>query len=163
MDSTTESGELIEFSDHISPLVRVLIFVFGLLPLYASYDLLLPLSRWNSFSVFLLWAMVISLGATVVSFLFMAVAFLGISSTVRFDSKSRTVTYSWQTGVTGLRVSQHLFEEIERLGIETHEWTDGPSTHSIVAELKAGGSFEFGKFDARAAAERYLEKLEKMI
>lgn len=163
MDSTTESGKLIEFSDHMSPFVRVLIFVFGLLPLYAPYDLLLPLSKWNGLSVFLVWAAVISLGATIVSFLFMAVAFLGISSTVRFDGASRIVTYSWETGVTGLRVSQHLFEEIERLGIETHEWTDGPSTHSIVAKLKAGRGFEFGKFDARADAERYLEKLQTMI
>jgi hypothetical protein len=39
----------------------------------------------------------------------------------------------------------------------------GPATHGIVAELKAGRGFEFGKFDARPDAERYLEKLEKMI
>jgi hypothetical protein len=58
---------------------------------------------------------------------------------------------------------QHAFEEIARLGIETHEWTDGPATHRIVAELKAGRGFEFGKFDARTDAERYLEKLQKII
>ena len=163
MDSHAESGELIEFSDHMSPLVRVVIFVFGLMPLYAPYDLLFPLSRWKGVSVFLVGAAVISLGATVLSLLFMAAALLGISSRVRFDGASRIVTYSWETAVTGLRVRQHAFEEIERLGIETHEWSDGPATHRIVAEIKAGRGFEFGKFDARADAERYLEKLEKMI
>jgi hypothetical protein len=158
-----DSGKLIEFSDCIPPLVRVLIFVFGLLPLYAPYDLLLPLSRWNSFSIFFVGAVAISLGATVLSLLFMAAALFGINSTVRFDGASRVVTYSWQTAVTGLRVRQHSFEEIEHLGIETHEWSDGPATHSIVAALKAGRSLEFGKFDVRAEAQQYLEKLEKLI
>jgi hypothetical protein len=125
--------------------------------------LLLPLSRWNSFSIFFVGAVGISLCATVLSLLFMAAALFGINSTVRFDGASRVVTYSWQTAVTGLRVRQHSFEEIEHLGIETHEWTDGPATHRLVADLKAGRSFEFGMFDARAEAERYLEKLKKMI
>lgn len=164
IDSTVDSGKLIEFSDRMPPLVRVLIFVFGFIPLYAPYDLLLPLSRWNSFSIFLLvGAVAISLGATVLSLLFMAAALFGISSTVRFDGASRIVTYSWETAVTGLRVRQHPFEEIERLGIETHEWTDGPPTHRLIADLRAGRSFEFGTFDVRAEAERYLEKLKKMI
>jgi hypothetical protein len=158
-----DSGELIEFSDHISPVARVLIFVFGLVPLYAPYDLLLPLSKWNSFSIVFVWALAISLGATILSLLFIAAAFLGISSTVRFDGARRIVTYSWETAVTGLKVRQHAFEEIARLGIETHEWTDGPATHRIVAELKAGRGFEFGKFDARTDAARYLEKLQKII
>jgi hypothetical protein len=162
-DSTANSSKLIEFSDRMPPLVRVLIFVFGLIPLYAPYDLLLPLSRWNSFSIFLVGAVAISLGATVLSLLFMAAAVFGINSTVRFDGASRIVTYSWETAVTGLRVRQHSFEEIEHLALETHEWTDGPATHRIVADLKAGPSFEFGKFDVRAEAERYLEKLRKMI
>lgn len=134
-----------------------------MIPLYAPYDLLLPLSRWNSFSIFLVGGVAISLGATVLSLLFMAAALFGISSTVRFDGASRIVTYNWETPVTGLRVRQHSFEEIERLAIETHEWTDGPATHRIVADLKAGRSFEFGKFDVKAEAERYLEKLKKMI
>jgi hypothetical protein len=163
IDSSVDSGKLIEFSDRMPPLVRVLIFICGLIPLYAPYDLLLPLSRWNSFSIFLVGAVVISLGATVLSLIFMAAALFGISSTVRFDGASRIVTYSWETAVTGLRVRRHAFEEIARLGIETHEWSDGPPTHRIVAELKAGRGFEFGKFDARADAERYLEKLEKLI
>jgi uncharacterized protein HemY len=163
IDSTVDSGKLIEFSDRISPLVRVLIFVFGLIPLYAPYDLLLPFSRWNSFSIFLIGAVAISLGATVVSLLFMAAALFGISSTVRFDGASRIVTYSWETAVTGLRVHQHSFEDIERLAIETREWSEGPAMHRIVADLKAGRSFEFGKFNVRAEAERYLEKLRKMI
>jgi hypothetical protein len=163
MDSDAESGKLIEFSDRIPPFARVLIFVFGLIPLYAPYDLLLPLSRWSGFSFLLVGAVAISLAATVLSLLFVAAALLGISSTVRFDGSSRIVTYSWETAVTALRVSQHAFEEIERLGIQTHEWTDGPPTHSIIAELKAGRSFEFGKFDVRGNAERYLEKLQQMI
>jgi hypothetical protein len=163
IDSTVDSGKLIEFSDRMPPLVRVLVFVFGLIPLYAPYDLLFPLSRWNSFSTFLVGAVAISLGATVLSLLFMAAALFGISSTVRFDGASRSVTYSWETAVTGLRVRQHSFEEIERLAIETHDWSDGPATHRIVADLKAGPSFEFGKFDVRGEAERYLEKLKKMV
>jgi hypothetical protein len=163
MVSATKSGELIEVSDRIPSLARVLIFVFGLIPLYAPYDLLFPLSKWKGVSVFLVGAAAISLGATVLSLLFMAAPFLGISSTVRFDGASRIVTYSWETAVTGLRVRQYAFGEIERLRIETHEWTEGPATHRIVADLKAGRSFEFGKFDARAEAERYLEKLKKMI
>ena len=68
-----------------------------------------------------------------------------------------------RTAVTALRVSQHAFEEIERLAIRTHEWSDGPSTHSIIAELKGGRSFEFGKFDVRADAERYLQKVQQML
>jgi hypothetical protein len=163
IDNTADPGKLIEFSDRIPSLVRVLIFVFGLIPLYAPYDLLLPLSRWNSFSIFFVGAVAISLGATVLSLLFIAAAFFGISSTVRFDGASHIVTYSWETAVTGLKMRQHSFEEIKRLAIETHEWSDGPATHRIVADLKAGGSFEFGKFDVRAEAERYLEKLKKMI
>jgi hypothetical protein len=31
IDSTVDSSKFIEFSDHMSPLVRVVIFVFGLL------------------------------------------------------------------------------------------------------------------------------------
>jgi hypothetical protein len=131
--------------------------------LYAPYDLLFPLSRWKGVSIFLVGAAVISLGATVLSLLFMAAVLLGVSSRVRFDGASRIVTYSWETAVTGLRVRQYAFEQIERLGIETHEWTDGPATHRLVADLKAGRSFEFGTFDARAEAERYLEKLKKII
>jgi hypothetical protein len=163
IDSTVDSSKLIEFSDRVPPLVRALIFVFGLIPLYAPYDLLLPLSRWNSLSIFLVGAVAISLGATVLSLLLLAAALLGISSRVRFDGASRIVTYSWETAVTGLRVRQYAFEEIKRLGIETHEWTDGPATHRLVADLKAGRSFDLGTFDARAEAERYLEKLKKMI
>jgi hypothetical protein len=158
-----ESGKVIEFSDHIPWFARVFIFVFGLAPLYAPYDLLFPLSRWKGVSVFLVGAAAISLGATVLSFLFMTAALLGISSTVRFDGARRIVTYSWETAVSGLRVRQYAFAEIAGLRIETHEWTEGPATHRIVADLKAGRSFEFGNFDARAAAERYLEKLEKII
>jgi len=163
MDGLSQSDQLVEFSDRVSPLARVLIFVFGLIPLYAPYDLLLPLSRWNGFSFFLAWAVVISLGAIVLSLLFIAAAFLGINSTVRFDGVRRIATYGWETAVTRLKVTQHAFDEIERLRIETHEWTDGPATHNIVVELKAGGKFEFGKFDARTDAERYLENLDKMI
>jgi hypothetical protein len=131
-----DAGSTIEFpKSPRSAMSRPLLFLLGFVPLYAPYDLLIRPAWPNGFSIGLLFVIVISAGAVLISVLFWAAAILGLNQYARFDATAGVFTYGYETGVTKYGERTILFAEIEEVSLKIHSWTDGPPSYSVVVKI----------------------------
>ncbi|MBI5840342.1 MAG: hypothetical protein HZB19_09590 [Chloroflexi bacterium] len=130
MKETVETNDRIEFKERTSTGLRVFLFVVGLLPWFAPYELLIK-PGWNGFHWLTIFFVVISLGAIVVSFGFIGGAIFGMNQTLTFNSQTRTITHAYETAVTSLREKRYAFRDVNKIEISTHDWDTGPSTYGL--------------------------------
>lgn len=162
MDSIHQTTGRIEFADRLTVFHRATLAIMGLLPLYAPYDLLLRSSAAEAITPFSWIPLLISLGAILVSLLFIGAALFGMDQRVVIESATGAVIHSHRTRMIGTRTARYAFASIEGIDIAVHEWSDGPSTYTIKMEMFGGGSIEFGRFPGREEAERYLAEVRKL-
>ena len=144
MPQVIENEEFIEVRSPMPAGQRVLFLAIGLFPLLAPYQLIIR-PDWNDYThPFFLLALIISVGAVAVSLLFVWAGLAGLSSRIRFDRAIGTVTYQASAPVASLRTVRSPIGEIASIRAETHDWSDGAPSFSLVTEMEDGSSLKCG-------------------
>ena len=163
MPKVQESIDEIAFIEKVPNGVRIFLAIVGLIPMFlAPYELFIR-SGWNGFSIYLIISILISIGAFLVGGLFVAAGLFGLNQTFIFSAKSKTIHYSYESALMPLRKKTYKFSDIAKISINTHNWTDGPSTYSLQFIFKDGQKIETGSFEKRNEAEQSLNKVENLI
>jgi hypothetical protein len=135
------------------PATRIFIFIAGLIPLLAPYELLFK-PKWNTFvSPFFFIALLISLGAVVVTVFFLAAAVVGLNEMIRFNAVQREVTYGFGAPLLKWREKRVPFAEINEVHVKTQTWSDGPDTYTLRLDTPNGRAIHFGTFATVEEAE----------
>ncbi len=162
MHQITEANGQIEFIKRMSTGLRIFVFVVGLFPFLAPYELLIR-PGWQGFSPLLLPFIIISLGASIIGITFMLAGILGLNQRLVFDAKRRITLYAYETSVTPLREQRYPFPEVGHIAIITHDWDSGPSTYSLQVTFADNRKVDVGQFTEKGEAEQYLSRIERLI
>jgi len=158
MSKITQSNGKIEITETMSTGIRVFLFLLGLLPWLAPYELLIK-PGWTSFSLMMLFFVAISLGAIAISFGFIGAAVFGMNQTAVFDLTARTITHRYETAVNALRTKRYSFNDMTKSEVREHNWDSGPNTYSLEIYFKDGHKILCGNFASRKEAEAVLNQI----
>ncbi|HNC08212.1 MAG TPA: hypothetical protein PLX14_05870 [Anaerolineales bacterium] len=158
MPTVTQTNGKIEITETMSTGIRVFLFIMGLLPWMAPYELLIK-PGWTGFSLMTLVFVGISLGAIAVSFGFIGAAIFGMNQTTTFDLNARTITHRYETAVNALRTKRYSFNDITKSEVREHNWDSGPNTYSLEIYFKDKHKILCGNFSSRAEAESVLHQI----
>lgn len=158
MSHITRSNTEIKITETISTGVRIFLFVMGLLPWMAPYELLIK-PGWTGFSMVTLFFVAISLGAIAVSLGFIGAAVFGMNQTATFDLTARTVIHRYETTVNALQTKRYSFTDIAKSEVHQHVWDNGPNTYSLEIYFKDGHKILCGNFPSRNEAQDVLNSI----
>ncbi|HNA89171.1 MAG TPA: hypothetical protein PK989_07695 [Anaerolineales bacterium] len=158
MPTVTQTNDKIVITETMSTGIRVFLFIMGLLPWMAPYELLIK-PGWTGFSLMTLVFVGISLGAIAVSFGFIGAAIFGMNQTTTFDLNARTITHRYETAVNALRTKRYSFNDITKSEVREHNWDSGPNTYSLEIYFKDKHKILCGNFSSRAEAESVLHQI----
>lgn len=143
--------------------MRALLFVFSLVPLWGSWDLLTGVTFTNYFSPFFLFILIMALGAFSVFLGFFCGAVFGITQTVTVDPAGKKVVRLWRN-IRPRRNREELpFAYVRDIEVVTQSWSDGPDDYLLRLHPTAGDSFEIVKYARRRQAVAEAAKLRMMI
>ncbi len=163
MPKVQETDGQIAFIEKVPNGVRIFLTIVGLFPMFlAPYEFLIR-PRWNGFSLYLIIPILISIGAILLGGLFVAGGLFGLNQTIVIVKKSRTINYSYESALMPLRKKTYQFSDITKVSINTHDWTDGPSTYSLQFIFQDGQKITTGSFEKKAEAEQSLIIVENLI
>ena len=158
MPTVTQTENKIVITETMSTGIRIFLFIMGLLPWMAPYELLIK-PGWTGFSLMTLVFVGISLGAIAVSFGFIGAAIFGMNQTTTFDLNARTITHRYETAVNALRTKRYSFNDITKSEVREHNWDSGPNTYSLEIYFKDKYKILCGNFSSRAEAEAVLHQI----
>lgn len=142
---------------------RVLIALFGFVPLIAPYQLIIKVHWEEYFNLPFLFVLAICLGAIAVSLSLFFGAIMAIDSSTSFDLAKRTVTYRWSTAVFRQQQELWRFDDIKDIAVEEKEWSDGPPYYLLVILLNEGRRVSFAKYDKKEEANVESMKLRHLV
>jgi hypothetical protein len=159
----SNNGERLDVFSQMPSGKRLLLALFGLIPLLAPYELMLRV-QWNDYGhpAFLL-AAVISAGAVVLSALFMFAALAGLSSRMTLDAARSTFTYSTGAPIVPHRRLVLPLSSLESVRVRTHEWSDGAPTYTLMVTMSDGATFESGSAWSREDIEQEKTRVEGFL
>lgn len=160
MQNMTQTETKIEITETMSTGFRVFLFIIGLFPWLAPYELLIK-PGWTGFNLATLFFLIISLGAIAVSFGFIGAAVFGMNQTATFDLAARVITHRYETAVNALRTKQYTLHDIAKTEVREHDWDSGPNTYSIEIHFKDKHKIMCGNFSSRKEAEEMLNTIQK--
>jgi hypothetical protein len=153
----------LELTNRVSPGLRVFIFVIGLIPLLAPYELLFKV-KWNEyFNLAFLFALAISLGALTVTGFFIFFALMAFSRRLNFDLNRKVVIYGFNHALQPYREELYDFEDFAITAVEEHDSSDGPASYSLVLYTHGGSDISIGYFNERTQADYYRNMIESWI
>jgi hypothetical protein len=155
-----EDGQ-IQFTEQMSTGLRTFLFIVGLLPWMAPYELLIK-PGWSGFNLSTIFFLLISLGAIAVSLAFIGAIF-GLNQTLTIDPNSRIIIHSYESTMSPLRVRKYNFDELKRIEIMTHDWDSGPATYGLKFTFKDEHHAEPGNFNSKIEAVKIKEEIEQFI
>jgi hypothetical protein len=153
----------LEFSSYLRPATRIFIFVAGLIPLLAPYELLFK-PKWNTFaSPFFFMSLLISLGSVVVTVFFLAAAVAGLNEVIRFNTVKREVTHGFGAPLLKWREERVPFAEIREVRVTSQSWSEGPDTYTLRLDAANGRAIPFGKFASVEEAEKACANVRTIL
>jgi len=158
MSKIIQSNGKIEITETMSTGIRVFLFLLGLLPWLAPYELLIK-PGWSGFNVMTLFFAAISLGAIAISLGFIGAAVFGMNQTAIFDLTARTITHRYETAVNALRTKRYSFNDLTKSAVREHNWDNGSNTDSLEIYFKDGHKILCGDFASHKEAEEVLKYL----
>jgi hypothetical protein len=161
MAVTIQKNGQIQITEQMSTGLRVFIFLVGLLPWRAPYELLIK-PGWTGFHLTTIFFIVISLGAIAVSLAFIGGAIFGLNQMLTIDPANRTIIHAYESAVIPVRVRKYSFEQLQNIEIMMHTWDSGPSTYGLKFTFSDGHKTEPGAFDSQEEAEKMKEKIEQL-
>ena len=158
MSQITQTNGKIEITETMSTGIRVFLFLLGLFPWLAPYELLIK-PGWTGFSFMTLVFVAISMGAIAISLGFIGAAFFGMNQTAIFDLNARTITHRYETAINALRTKRYSFNDMTKSAVREHDWDSGPRTYRLEIYFKDGYKILCGNFSSRKEAEEVLKYL----
>ncbi len=159
MTVTTSTEDRIEIKEKIPAGLRVFIFLLGLLPWLAPYELLIK-PGWTGFDLYFLFLLIISLGAVALGLFFFVAALLGLNQTLTFDRKNRSITHAYEATLLRLKVKKYSFNQLTGIERVKHNWSDSPTTYGLKFTFTDGHSTEPVSFKTKQEANDLQEKIE---
>ena len=163
MNTIKQTPQTLEFISALSPVTRVFFALFAFVPLLAPYELLIKPSWQGQVSFVLIFFLVISIGAVVVSLSLFAAALFGRSRRFLFDASKRQLTYQFKTAFNPVGQEIYSFDQIKSLEIKVNEWESRLDTYDIAVKIAGKPEMKFGDFSSRSDAERYLTALQNLL
>jgi hypothetical protein len=163
MPRVVERGDVIEICSRLSTGQRVFFFLASLVPLLAPYELILKPEWSDSLNLFFLFAAFISAGALLVSALLLWAALAGLDTRLRFDRTRRTFSHSAGAPIVRWRTTVRPIEQIARLEVETHDWSEGAPSYSFRVLLADGREFTSGSSWSRQEIEDVVERVSAFL
>lgn len=158
-----EGKEVLEIQSYMPIGQRVLFLLFAFFPLLAPYELIIQ-PRWHSYlHVFFLFAAVISAGALAVSALLVWASIAGLNSQLRFDKTDGMLTYLVGAPIVRWRTYHCPLENIVRLHIETHDWSDGAPSYSFVTHLADGRRLKSSSSYSKEEIEDMVQQVSAFL
>ena len=162
-DIIEDPNGTLEFRSTISPGTRTLLLIGAAIPLIAPYELLLK-PRWDSLqSLFIVIAVLISLGAVAVSALLAAAALFGSSERITFDWRRNTIAYACKSALLPLRLCEFPMSSVTSVATSMETWTDGPPCYKLIVSIDGHRNVVAGPFEDRTVVERYRERIERLM
>jgi hypothetical protein len=162
MPSFLAENDQIVFSERMPVGLRILLVVFGFVPFLAPYDLLFR-PGWTGFSLPLVFAIVISLGAVAVGLLFIFSGLFGLNQMLHFNGSTRTIYYAYETPLIPIRRFRYHFGDVTEMKVNAHDWSDGPTTYGVQVILNDGRKTEVGSFAKEIEADEALDKVRQLV
>jgi hypothetical protein len=162
MQEIKKTNSQIEFIETMSTGMRIFLFVCGLFPWIAPYELLIK-PGWDGFNLFTFFFLIISLGAISVSLGFLGGAILGLNQTLCFDAVTRIALYKYENTLMNLREKRYPFREITSIEIYTHEWESRSNTFSLQITFSDKRKVQVGDIFEKAEAEKIQDTLQQWI
>ena len=158
MSKITQTNGKIEITETMSTGIRVFLFLLGLLPWLAPYELLIK-PGWTGFHISTLVFLSISLGAIAVSMGFIGAAIFGMNQTATFDLTARTITHRYETVINALQTKRYSFNDITTSEVREHNWDSGPTTYSLEIYFQRQTQDPVRKFPFTQRSRRNIEIL----
>lgn len=163
MVTTRQTGATLELNEQTTAGVRAFIFLAGLVPLLAPYELLIRTKWEDLFNLFFLVALFISLGALFVSAFFIFFALAAYNRRLVFDRANRSLTYGTSHVLQPYRECHYAFDQLVSVDVEAHDSSDGPQTYSLRLEARDGSRFGIGYFNDRAQVDGLRDSIADWV
>jgi hypothetical protein len=142
---------------------RLLFGLLALFPLLAPSELMVRVQWTGYLNPFFFIAAFISAGAIALS-LFLAFAGLaGLSSRMTIDAAHSTFTYSHVAPVVRQRTQVFPLSSLESIHVETHDWSDGAPSYSLMIKMSGGATFSSGSSWSRQDIEHHKAQAEAFL
>lgn len=164
MNNITQSNNAIEFKNYLSKAERILIMIFGLLPLLAPYELIIK-PNYSEFPIlFKMLNLIISIGAIAVSSFLIYSSFFALNKIIQINSDDKLIIYKYRSAFKPFCTINYSFSKIESINLKAIEWESRADTYTIALKIKdRKRDIDFGGFTSKEEAERYLSILNKII
>jgi hypothetical protein len=162
MNAISHTEDQIEFIEIMPVGMRVILFVFSLLPWLAPYEFFIE-HRWTEFNLLTLFFALLSLGAVSVGLMFTLGAIFGVNQTLRFDRKTRTVLYFYESSVSKIRQVRYPFDAVAGIELYVYEWESRPETYGLEVLFKDKRRVKVGEVSEKAEMEGYIHTLQGWI
>lgn len=155
--------ETIEFKNHLQTIPRIIVFLFGLVPLIAPYEILIQTDWQSYFNLYFAFALLICLGAITVSFFFFMFALLGLDELVVIDPITSSIRHEWSSPVLKSQFKTWSFSEISELNVLLESWSDGADYYQLEFVNKNGEKLKFAKFSTEEQANQKRNEIVSLI
>lgn len=163
MTKVQENKSELAFTEKMPNGLRIFLSILGLTAIiFAPYSFLVR-PQWNGVGLFLVFPILFSVGAILLGGFFLAAGLFGLNQVLLVSGGSRAIHYSYESTLIPLRKKIFRFSDLISLEVNTHDWTDGPSTYSLQFFFANGQKIEIGSFTTKEEAEQYRLKIEKLI
>jgi hypothetical protein len=152
----------IVFSERMAVGLRILLIVAGFVPFLAPYDLLIR-PGWTGFSLSFAFAIIVSLGAVAVGLLLIFSGLFGLNQALHFDGSTRTILYAYETPLIPIRRFRYQFGDVLDMKVNTHDWSDAPSTYGVQVIFSDNRKTEVGSFAKELQATEALQKVRQLV
>lgn len=158
-----DTGETFEVQDRMTAGRRVVLLLLAMFPLIAPYELLLE-PRWQGYlNLVFLFAVLISAGAMAVSGFFVWAAIAGLNRQTSFHLGDGTFTHTADAPIVPRRPYRAPIGSIRGVHLQTHEWSDGPDTYSLVLELDGRHKLSAASSLSSEEIARIKERIERFL
>lgn len=163
MDVITRTGDTLTFDQRTPPAVRVIIFLSGLFPLLAPYELLSK-PRWQGYSNLpFLISLIFSLVALGFSLFIIFIAVFALNQRVLVDTTRRVLILHQSHLFHTFPERRYSLAALPNPSVDESVWSEGPNSYNLVIQPLGDKKITFGSFATRAEAEGYLALLSDMM
>ncbi len=163
MIQISENGERLDVCSRMPWGKRLFFTLCALIPLLAPYELMWRV-QWNDYrSPMFLVAAIISVGAVALSAFFLFAAVAGLSSRMTLDAANSTFTYSTWALVVPHRTVVFPLSSIESVHVQTHEWSDGGPSYTLMVKMTDGATCDTGSASSRDDLEHEKARVEAFL
>jgi hypothetical protein len=158
-----ENATLLTIRSPMAGGLRLLVAGLGFVPLLAPYELLFEIDWQRFLSPIFFLALIVSAGAIAVSALLFFAAAAGLSSSMVFDRRRETFSYSSEAPVVRRARRTEPLAGIRSVEVRAREWSEGSPTYYLAVTVEDGTVFETGSSSSRGEIEKMRSRVAELL